>query len=385
MRRIYIEKEDEGVAKEYKDLIDNNKTRKINKLNNLANVLNKNPSYKKYANYLEEIAKNFDEIIFLVPEGLDVFLSNHTSLDLNETELKEELEIDEQDLEGDSDSRGDDDGFTENIDSSNQNNSASSSKKKFVFWERVTEIMGYDGVRNKVIVPFIKKLNIRTCVYCNAEYLSYAKKIVEIKNKKKIAKVKKMEVTIGRFQVDHFMPQSRYPFLCISFYNFQPSCGYCNLWKSDKSIKFNLYTQKKECVNPFLINLNVSSIKEYADTHDAEKLKIEIKTPQEPDLIVNHDEVFMVNELYKSYLDEAEEVVWMGLACNKSYVEQLKATYKDIFGDDEKYLERFLYGFYKEEKNIHIRPLTKMKQDIFKQMRDMAPKLYEMFGVTGNV
>ena len=74
MRRIYIEKEDEGVAKEYKDLIDNNKTRKINKLNNLANVLNKNPSYKKYANYLEEIAKNFDEIIFLVPEGLDVFL-----------------------------------------------------------------------------------------------------------------------------------------------------------------------------------------------------------------------------------------------------------------------------------------------------------------------
>lgn len=381
MRRIYIEKEDEGTAKKYKLAIDKNKTRKKNKLKKLADVLKKNPSYKKHADYLEEIAKSFDDIVLLVPESIDDFLSNHTLLNLSEAELKEEIEIDGRDLEADANPNGEDDEeFVENIAPSNQSNSGSFSKKKFIFWQRITEIMGYDGVRNNVIVPFIKELNIRTCVYCNAEYLSYAQKIAEVKNKKKTT-----EIMVGRFQIDHFMPQSRYPFLCISFYNFQPSCGYCNLWKSDKSIKFNLYTKKKECVDPFLINLNVSSIKEYADTHDAEKLKIEIKTPQEPALIVNHDEVFMVNELYKSYLDEAEEVIWMGLTCNESYVEQLKATYKDIFGDGEKYLERFLYGFYKEEKNIHIRPLTKMKQDVFKQMRDMAPELYEMFGVTGNV
>lgn len=375
MKRIYIENEDEGVAKNYKKVIDENKTRKKNKLIKLANALKKNLLYKKYADYLEEIAKSFDEIILLVPEKLNDFLIDHAALNLNEDELKEELEIDKRNLKDDSEVNGEE--STCDAATLNQGSSVSPQKIKFVFWERVTEIMGYKNVRDNIIVPFIKDLNIRACVYCNAEYLSFAKKMVEVKTEKK-----KMEVMIGRFQIDHFMPQSHYPFLCISFYNFQPSCGYCNLWKSDKSIKFNLYTKKNECINPFLINLDVSSIKEYALTHNAEKLKIVIKTPKEPDLIVNHDDVFRVNELYKSYLDDAEEIVWMGLTHNESYIGQLKATYKDIFGEDDKYLERFLYGFYKKEKNIHIRPLTKMKQDVFQQLRDMSPDLYEMFGVT---
>lgn len=56
------------------------------------------------------------------------------------------------------------------------------------------------------------------------------------------------------YQMDHFMPQSLYPFLGTCFYNLQPSCGICNGHKGKSLSDFGLYVNAEEDkeLNPFL-------------------------------------------------------------------------------------------------------------------------------------
>lgn len=78
------------------------------------------------------------------------------------------------------------------------------------------KVFKYNTFANRdVSNQILQKLNIRVCPYCNRQY------IITLKNKK------------ARPQWDHYYPKSEYPYLALSIYNLIPSCGICNMAKSD--------------------------------------------------------------------------------------------------------------------------------------------------------
>lgn len=112
----------------------------------------------------------------------------------------------------------------------------SKTKKKVLkgkLYERIIICLQYAKAR--VILGGIhQQMGLKTCVYCNA--------IPTMSNNGEVF-----------YQMDHYLPQSLYPFLGRCFYNLQPSCGVCNDHKKTQDCDFGLYVnseQHKE-LNPF--------------------------------------------------------------------------------------------------------------------------------------
>jgi 5-methylcytosine-specific restriction endonuclease McrA len=73
--------------------------------------------------------------------------------------------------------------------------------------------MRYDAARFEYY-PFALEMDIKSCVYCNAHLAATTK------NNNGTYK--------GTYELDHFYPKSKYPYLCTSFFNLQPCCAHCN-------------------------------------------------------------------------------------------------------------------------------------------------------------
>lgn len=92
--------------------------------------------------------------------------------------------------------------------------------------EEVYLISLYDKIRRKNGADLIKKLEIKTCLYCN---------IYPILIYKDEAR------TIAEATFDHFYPKSIHPLLSICIYNLIPICNACNQAKSTKQISYSSY------------------------------------------------------------------------------------------------------------------------------------------------
>ena len=205
----------------------------------------------------------------------------------------------------------------------------------------------------------------------NSEFISTSHLVKQDKYGN-IVKDEKNEVVIdnkGRFQLDHFWPKSKHPFLSISFFNLQPSCNFCNLWKSDDDIPFNLFTNESNVSSPFNFFLSEEDAINYAKTHQMECLKIHFKTT-----VKNYD-VFHIEEVYEPFKYEVEEMFWKKVSNGVSYLDMLKKSLPNDLMVDNDFLHRFLYGYYRDPRDILKRPLTKMKQDIAIQLEKLAPKI----------
>lgn len=322
MKRILITNGIQLTAEEYRDnLFKDRKGRFIKPLDGLNRLKSTITLGQNYVDYVDAIIRNYDEILTLHPKDFEAYKQSYFNM-LSDEQLSKKF-----------------------------NNSC--------FYEAIVDAMRYKEVRETEITKYIEKLGIRTCVYCNAQYA----KTIHYTNQLKAG-----------YEIDHYKPKSQYPFLCISFFNLQPSCASCNRWKSDEESKFNLYTDDDdvEKLNPFLFSLNESSIIKYMLVQSSDVLNIMIGS-QEPGLASNHNKRFHVNALYQSFKDEAEELLWKYKTRNDTYINQLIDSFQKKFPYKRNEIKRFLYGFYDQEKDIHKRPLTKMKQDIAKQFEDIMP------------
>lgn len=170
--------------------------------------------------------------------------------------------------------------------------------------------------------------------------------------------------TRAMYQLDHYFPKSRYPMLSISFFNLQPCCSSCNTSKSYRRALFNLYVENPRWEkSPFKFQLDKKSILEYKLSR--KELKILFDVPNDRKLKNNMERLFHISELYTSLTDVAEELIWKASAWNKAYLSQVIFKGKNI---ETNLLNRILYGFYTEEKDILKRPLTKFQQDIARQL-----------------
>lgn len=211
-----------------------------------------------------------------------------------------------------------------------------------IFVKSVYENEGFDKWE------FIHRINIDTCSYCNRNYIFTTKKNKKIKP-----------------EIDHFYPKSIYPILGLSYYNLIPSCKSCNGFGA-KEEKDPLKVGLK---NPYLINSN-----DFELSHKIKSISIINPLSGKSDVevffkksIPGHLDVFNLKDLYELHHDHAIElVIKRNLKYSKKYRDYLKSYSKLKFSDSE--IDRMILGNYALEKEQHKRPLSKMYQDIGREL-----------------
>lgn len=345
MERLLIDDNVRKCAANYEQTF---RARNLNVPQNLRDIMTKLDLYNEnnglpiaelnqYKNYLEEIANDYDNaadpaknLLVLQPKEFESFIKKY------EDPQRFGLVKLDKDL-------------VYRIQVSGKNKGKEYKKK---FWELIVDAMHYEKYVRPIMVPLIEALGIRTCVYCNLQYALT------------------IDHSQGLFELDHRYPKSKYPYLCTTFYNLQPSCPTCNHGKKDDTADFGLYTDNPAELHPFHLlttpqlylqnrRLNVKYINirlVASDTSDTTMCK----------LAASHGSDFQINSTYAVVKDVAEETIWRCKAFDDTYKELFVKNFPELYSKDA--LHRFVFGVYSDDNNVHQRPLTKLKRDIMKDM-----------------
>lgn len=216
-------------------------------------------------------------------------------------------------------------------------------------YERIIECLQYAKAR--VILGGIQQqMGLKTCVYCNA--------IPTMSNNGEVF-----------YQMDHYLPQSLYPFLGTCFYNLQPSCGVCNDHKKTQDCDFGLYVnseQHKE-LSPFRFVPKIESLD--GPYPKCEEILFRGKGANVTKESKAHEEMFHINNLYAGYKDEVSALYADAYKMNPTMIAVnaecwgIPATKKDVLAYMSDHLSL-------EEKDVHKKTLTKLKQDTIKQLKE---------------
>lgn len=360
MNRLYIDEYVQRLADKYKNICCTNTSKShfhpVKNLESLANWI-KNDTYvavatnvkgrveilprdkKVYILYIREIINSFDKLLVAHPKELIASKSLFEKI-LDNSELAVKFER-RKDIEC--------------------NAISTPYKSASLFYELLVWALQYKYVQGKIFPEIVRQLGIKTCVYCNTQYA-----VTTHRNE-------------ALYQLDHCWPKSKYPYLCISFFNLQPCCGSCNIRKSADDIMIGSYNVNiwKELADKseeyFRFHLDESSLAIYLIKHKTEKLKIDLavdkKSPKDLiDFRNKYNRIFRIESQYAEHRDVVEEVIWKKYVYCQSYADSLKAAFRDSFGDLEHEFSRLLMGTYCSANDMYKRPLAKLIQDIANQL-----------------
>lgn len=216
------------------------------------------------------------------------------------------------------------------------------------FFKRINTILQYEILRSgedMLLFHFFSFLNQKVCVYCNSQHTILLKKSGS-----------------ARFQADHNLPKSKYPCFSVSLSNLYPSCNNCNHHKLDKDLDFNLYAEKPNSEVQFSIPFNqlvlflADNIKRKDLTLNFDQKKTKLK------------DVLKIDEIYENHKDYAWNTLVNERIYNDSYKNQLKASFKKLYGNDFKQWEKFIYGVSLDKNDINQQVFSKLILDIKDQL-----------------
>ncbi len=186
---------------------------------------------------------------------------------------------------------------------------------------------------NPYIMQFHRK--IRTCPYCNRQYITpiYSK------------------TGKTRADLDHFYSKSRYPYFSMSIYNLVPSCKSCN--SSLKGMKEFSFEDK----TPYEISMDDSAEFRYWPS-----CKIEFF--EKDKAIHAYKEVFKIEESYEFHRNDAKDLLRKSLRYSSDRIRELA----EMGYISEKELYKFIIGKTSTKEKILEEPLNKFKRDIVKEI-----------------
>ncbi len=348
MRIIQIDKRIEMVASKYQKLVEDSMGNDVkDNLRKLQSILKKRAKKKLSSgpencdpsiaiDYIQRIIDYYDKLLTLHPSEFDDEIAEFEKIIKKNDDV---LDFKVSATKGD-----------KKVDSSLAN--------------EIVKAMKYSEIRKKIYPKVTRQLKIKTCVYCNANYT-----ITDANGR-------------GYYDLDHWKPKSRYPFLCTSFYNLQPSCPSCNrrkgkdngeylqLWKdTDDNVGLDVFNFQLEpdSIIAYLLNLKIGKRTKGQLIIDISEASDYYKT-----LVNNSLKRFQLKKRYEEHVDVAEEIVWKRQIYNDSYLASTEGLLREIYTGDRATLksirDRFILGNYGNPEEVHMRPLAKMTQDIAKQL-----------------
>lgn len=216
-------------------------------------------------------------------------------------------------------------------------------------------------------------LEVRTCPYCNLNYID-AVIIKDDRNYKTEHKKEKISSKnkILRHHFDHYFPISKYPFFALSFYNLIPSCYECNSsLKGDNIVRVpvNPYVEDYDRMAKFEIEYNKNpkhiKISDIRNLDDFE-IKIKIKDNSFEKKIEDHNKLFELETRYKYRKDYALEVLKRKDFFTDDMIEEITRRML-IKKYPKKCIDSIIWGKFIDSELINKRPLSKLTKDILEQ------------------
>ena len=168
-------------------------------------------------------------------------------------------------------------------------------------------------------------------------------------------------------QLDHFYPRDKFPIFSVSLYNIIPACGTCNHIKSTNEIGISPHDHTRD-----FSNMKISYIPESGDwIDDADKIKvmfeydsrdIDFKERMERNL-----EEMGIMSSYAAHVDYIQEILKKAQIYGIEVRSNLLSDFPELFSSDEEIM-RTVFGNYIETKDLLKRPLSKLTQDILREI-----------------
>lgn len=186
---------------------------------------------------------------------------------------------------------------------------------------------------------FSKKLDIKTCPYCNRHYTFSIEKTDDH--------------AVVRPQFDHFFPKGRYPITALCFFNLIPACADCNKTKGEKVLEIHPY---ENCFDALGITFS------YDPTSDRRNPIVKISNTDHPN--VKH---LGLSELYQGHSDIVTDLINKAEAYNPGYYSNLVKSFSGL-GLTQSEIESAVWGTSLDYNEMLNRPFSKFTRDILHQL-----------------
>lgn len=240
-------------------------------------------------------------------------------------------------------------------------------KKNEKAYKFILSLLKYSEAR-KIIAQVHRELNIRACVYCNAApTVSHEEDVY--------------------YEMDHFMPESKYPFLGVNFYNLQPCCGSCNKRKGINIEDFDLYrTELALQSDEYPYHLRPILSKEFTgELRNCVEIQLwQAKGNKRYDTRVNRTFNKKIEKKYQAFRYVVDEIYEE----YRNYPDTVIEAWKDSLGIQatEQVLCKKIFGFTMDESHLHEEQLLRLKIDTVDQMKEagLLKKLMKLVPKTNN-
>lgn len=199
------------------------------------------------------------------------------------------------------------------------------------------------------------KLRLRTCPYCNKNYIF----TISDKNKKS---GKLVNATF-----DHWLSKSKYPLLKISFYNLIPSCSNCN-----SSIKKDDNFDTDTHIHPYLAPKDLTRRYEFNYFEDENKHPVvHIDYLKDGELSKKMRATFSdfkTETIYGAQMVELKDMIELANEYGEDYIDSLQKAFPNLDFRKER-IYNILFNTTEIDENHHLRPLSKFRYDILKKLQ----------------
>lgn len=231
----------------------------------------------------------------------------------------------------------------------NITNHYSSDEKK-----EIEKAFNYSAYRQKEeFLKHFKKLNIKSCPFCNNNYIYFYKKDASDEYN-----------TLAT--LEHYYPKAEYPFLSLSFYNLIPSCSNCNSkFKGNLSHVGNiLHPYYEDFDEKATFSVSVDCLPAGKDI----ELSIVLKQNDISDTRCEKSiERFQLDKIYEEHRDIAKEIWNKAQVYNDDRIDELYKSFYKALGYTKDDVKNFVFCSYLSKNDINKRNHTKLTQDILKQ------------------